>query len=302
MNAHAPIILGNRQEQFCQQILSGKSVTEAYRIAYGAKDKTASEAGSRLSRNIKVVARLEQLKAHEAAARRITLPFLTRELLDTAWEARAIGQHGAASSCYTTIGKMHGLLTDKLQVDVAIRKPSASPDSPDDMTESAWLESAGLVIEHLAQSVDQPIDHLNRSVDSIDDLTDQSIEDISPIDQATSVDQVISTPGLNPESGGQPERVPGAKRSHPVDETPPGEIASGSPPPPLEVEEDTLYTKEPESQTTMPMKSQKQRSAMHAAAEGRSKAGIPKSVAKKFVRDDTGGKHRLPKKAKARKS
>lgn len=52
----------------------------------------------------------------------------------------------------------------------------------------------------------------------------------------------------------------------------------------------------------MPMKSQKQRSAMHAAAEGRSKAGIPKSVAKKFVRDDTGGKHRLPKKAKARKS
>jgi hypothetical protein len=43
----------------------------------------------------------------------------------------------------------------------------------------------------------------------------------------------------------------------------------------------------------MPMKSQAQRKAMHAAAAGKSTLGIPKSVAKEFVKHDQGGK--LPK-------
>lgn len=48
----------------------------------------------------------------------------------------------------------------------------------------------------------------------------------------------------------------------------------------------------------MPMKSQAQRAAMHAAMEGKSNLGIPKKVAKKMVAHDTGGK--LPKRAKPR--
>jgi hypothetical protein len=39
----------------------------------------------------------------------------------------------------------------------------------------------------------------------------------------------------------------------------------------------------------MPMLSQAQRGAMHAAAEGRSTIGIPKSVGKRFVAHDQGG-------------
>jgi hypothetical protein len=37
----------------------------------------------------------------------------------------------------------------------------------------------------------------------------------------------------------------------------------------------------------MPMKSDKQRRAMHAAASGKSNIGIPKQVAKQFVRDSS---------------
>jgi len=37
----------------------------------------------------------------------------------------------------------------------------------------------------------------------------------------------------------------------------------------------------------MPMKSDKQRKAMYAAASGKSTIGIPKQVAKKFVRDSS---------------
>jgi hypothetical protein len=45
----------------------------------------------------------------------------------------------------------------------------------------------------------------------------------------------------------------------------------------------------------MPMQSEAQRKAMHAAAHGKSTLGIPKKVAKEFVAADAGGK--LPKKA-----
>lgn len=44
----------------------------------------------------------------------------------------------------------------------------------------------------------------------------------------------------------------------------------------------------------MPMESEAQRRAMHAAAQGKSTLGIPKKVAKKFVAHDQGGK--LPEK------
>ena len=36
----------------------------------------------------------------------------------------------------------------------------------------------------------------------------------------------------------------------------------------------------------MPTKSDKQRRLMHAAAKGKTRAGVPKSVAKKFIRED----------------
>lgn len=45
----------------------------------------------------------------------------------------------------------------------------------------------------------------------------------------------------------------------------------------------------------MPMQSEAQRRAMHAAASGKSTLGIPKKVGKEFADADQGGK--LPKKA-----
>jgi hypothetical protein len=40
----------------------------------------------------------------------------------------------------------------------------------------------------------------------------------------------------------------------------------------------------------MPMRSQAQRSAMHAAAAGKSTLGIPQSVGQEFAESDVGGK------------
>lgn len=49
----------------------------------------------------------------------------------------------------------------------------------------------------------------------------------------------------------------------------------------------------------MPPKSEAQRKAMFAAAEGKSTLGIPKAVGKEFADADPGGK--LPEKAKTKK-
>jgi len=51
----------------------------------------------------------------------------------------------------------------------------------------------------------------------------------------------------------------------------------------------------------MPMVSKAQSAAMHAAEEGRSTLGIPKSVGKKFVKESRGEKVKsLPKHVKSR--
>jgi hypothetical protein len=52
----------------------------------------------------------------------------------------------------------------------------------------------------------------------------------------------------------------------------------------------------------MPMRSKAQNRAMHAAAAGRSTIGIPKKVAKKFVKEQKGKSEKgLPEKKRKRK-
>ena len=67
------------------------------------------------------------------------IEFLTAETLATIGEARALGQGSAALQGYQLVAKLHGLLVDKVQTDVLIRKPSSSPESPDDMAPDEWL-------------------------------------------------------------------------------------------------------------------------------------------------------------------
>jgi phage terminase small subunit len=62
--------LTNRQKQFVEEVVGGISLTKAYRASYNTgqmSTKTIWEAASRLSKNPKVVARLDELKAEKRA-------------------------------------------------------------------------------------------------------------------------------------------------------------------------------------------------------------------------------------------
>ncbi len=59
-------------------------------------------------------------------------------------------QASAASQAAMGIAKLHGYLIEKHQVDAIVRRPSALPDGPDEMSEADWLEQFGgaALIEH----------------------------------------------------------------------------------------------------------------------------------------------------------
>jgi len=131
-----------RQEQFLWLVVDGVPGSRAYAEAYGQhlSAATCEVNASKLLRQAKVIARRQELIAARAARQPITVEYLTREALATSVEARALGQGSAALQGYQLVAKLHGLLIDRQQTDVLIRKPSASPESPDDMEASAWLE------------------------------------------------------------------------------------------------------------------------------------------------------------------
>ena len=78
-------MLTEKQEKFVQGIVLGKSHAEAYREAYPnqkATDKTIWECASRLAKNPKVIARVEELRdsiaSHAIMSAQERLEYLTR--------------------------------------------------------------------------------------------------------------------------------------------------------------------------------------------------------------------------------
>jgi hypothetical protein len=141
-----------KQEQFLWLVVDGLPASRAYAEVYGQdKSKAVCEAAaSRLLTNVKVVSRRQELIAAKAQRQPITVEYLSRELLAVAGESRSLGQGSAAAQAYMGVAKLHGLLVDRVQADVLVRKPSSSPESPDDLSAEEWLNqyASSKLIEH----------------------------------------------------------------------------------------------------------------------------------------------------------
>lgn len=76
-----PVLKNARHEKFAQNVAKGKSATEAYKLAgFNARSKSAEAAASRLLGNVKVHARVEELKAAGAERAEISIEKVLREL------------------------------------------------------------------------------------------------------------------------------------------------------------------------------------------------------------------------------
>jgi hypothetical protein len=160
-----------KQEQFLILLVEGQSAARAYAQVYDPAMSlpVAAACASRMLTKAKVQARQSELIEARLAAQPITVQYLTREALATVGEARALGQGSAALQGYQFVAKLHGLLVDKVQADVLVRKPSASPESPDDMDAQDWLNqyaSTKLIEQKTTDAVEPNIEPI---VDGPDD-------------------------------------------------------------------------------------------------------------------------------------
>ena len=105
-----------KQELFCEEVVSGKTQAEAYRIAYSAqdmKDKTIWSKASELMTNGKVTGRIEELRAPVIKEAQLTLKAHLDDLLEIREHAVEDRNWSAAVSAETARGKAAGLHTAK---------------------------------------------------------------------------------------------------------------------------------------------------------------------------------------------
>ena len=105
--------LTQKQSSFVENLSTGFNASDAYRAAYNASemsDKTIWEASSRLSKNPKVVARLDQLSAEiEQVNRMFTLSYEDR-IINKLWHIAEHSKSGRVRvKALELIGRSCGL-------------------------------------------------------------------------------------------------------------------------------------------------------------------------------------------------
>lgn len=117
-NAMAVTTLTPRRERFAQCIASGMSQADAYRASFSVERSTAKtiqEAASRLMKDSKIRARLDELRAPIVKNVQVTLENHLRDLMALRNLATKEKQMSAAINAEIARGKACGLYVEKLQ-------------------------------------------------------------------------------------------------------------------------------------------------------------------------------------------
>lgn len=116
--------LTQKQENFCLAYIETGNASEAYRRAYntvGASEKTIWEKASRLLKEGKVRARLEELRTPATESAQITLSQHLSKLEELRELAKEEGKYGPAIQAEIARGKAAGLYVERSQIDGEIR-------------------------------------------------------------------------------------------------------------------------------------------------------------------------------------
>ncbi len=108
-----------KQARFASAYLECGNASQAYREAYdcaGMKAGTINDRACELLRHGGIAAVIAEHQSKLMSAAVVSVDGLTKELLDTAKEARAGDGWSAAASCYKTVAGLHGLLVKRLDV------------------------------------------------------------------------------------------------------------------------------------------------------------------------------------------
>lgn len=112
-----------QQERFCQLLAEGLSQTDAYIGANynpGSR-KSAGNMASRLLEDVRISARVEELRKKAAVAASVDLAWLIREAADTYMAARDERALAAAVSALKEVGVLSGHRVEKSERDLNIK-------------------------------------------------------------------------------------------------------------------------------------------------------------------------------------
>ena len=128
-----------KQERFAQAYIETGNASEAYRIAYDAekmKPRTVEKRAADLMKHGGITGRIGELQSKAAEKHEITVEKLTEMALKAYAMALSIEQPAAAISGVMALGKLHGLIIEKKQVNGDHRHHhTAEPVSED----TEWL-------------------------------------------------------------------------------------------------------------------------------------------------------------------
>jgi hypothetical protein len=135
-----PALKNARQERFVQGLMKGQKQHVAYeRAGYRAKTRTVADVNAtRLSSLPHVRARLAELQERQAKRLDVTVDDLIREL--EAARVKAMRAKQLAAAIAATMGKARllGFLTEKVGLDVTLRKPMREPGEIKQMSLEEW--------------------------------------------------------------------------------------------------------------------------------------------------------------------
>ena len=134
-----------KRQRFCQEYIIDSNCTQAA-IRAGYSEKTAHAQGSRLLKDVEVRERIDELRAEHSKRLEITVDSLTQFLLDDRTLAHDNKQAGAAVSATEKLGKLHGLIGDKLDIHLHITPADMSDEEIDAEIEQNHREFIELAI------------------------------------------------------------------------------------------------------------------------------------------------------------
>ena len=118
-----------KQEAFCLAYIETNNASEAYRQAYNSskmKPESVNESASRLLADVKIAARLEQLRAPVRDRAQITLESHLERLNHLSLMAEQAEQYSAAIKAEESRGKVSGLYVEKIDHTSSDKSFSAS--------------------------------------------------------------------------------------------------------------------------------------------------------------------------------
>ena len=129
MTKEKELKLTAKQEAFCLAYIETNNASEAYRQAYNSskmKPESVNESASRLLADVKIAARLEQLRAPVRDRAQITLESHLERLNHLSLMAEQAEQYSAAIKAEESRGKVSGLYVEKIDHTSSDKSFSAS--------------------------------------------------------------------------------------------------------------------------------------------------------------------------------